>query len=145
MIRPLTTWSYGKLGTSQFSQRYNHQTWLEYICEQNDTIAVCHVIYYNLLFIFFYIAFYVMWSCNLLKLHSATSKNTITTKLGGNTYKNERVEYLDVTWVNYAKVMKTTAPKVAFMKGTNPSRSRDIWLYDTLTNKKKIWNFCKSC
>ena len=36
-------------------------------------------------------------SRNLLKRHSATSKKTITTKVGGNTYKNEMVAYLHMT------------------------------------------------
>ena len=39
---------------------------------------------------------HVTWLRNLLKLHSATSKKTITTKLGGNTYKNEMVTYLQM-------------------------------------------------
>ena len=59
---------------------------------------------------------YVMWSLNLLKLRSPTSKKTITTKLGGNTYKNETVAYFHMTWVNHANVIKATAPKVALMK-----------------------------
>ena len=40
---------------------------------------------------------YVTRSRNLLKLHSATSKKAITTKLGGNTYKNEILAYLHMT------------------------------------------------
>ena len=41
---------------------------------------------------------YVKWSHNLLKRHSATFKKTITTKVGGNTYKkNEMVAYLHMT------------------------------------------------
>ena len=88
---------------------------------------------------------YVMWSRNLLKLHSPTSKKTINTKLGSITYKNERVAYLHMTWVNHAKVIKATAPKVALMKGTNLNRPRDFWLYDILTNEKSICNFYKSC
>ena len=88
---------------------------------------------------------YVMWSRNLLKLHSPTSKKTITTKLGSITYKNERVAYLHMTWVNHAKVIKATAPKVALIKGTNLNSSREFWLYDTLTNEKSICNFYKSC
>ena len=87
----------------------------------------------------------VMWSRNLSKLHSLTSKKTITTKLGGNTYKNERVVYLHITWANHSKVIKATAPKVALMKGINLNRPRDFWLYDILTNKKSICNFYKSC
>ena len=40
-------------------------------------------------FLYSYMSFlYVMLSRNLLKLHSATSKKTTTTKHGGNTYKN---------------------------------------------------------
>ena len=46
---------------------------------------------------------HAMWSCNLLKLHSPTSEKTITTKPGGNTYKNESVAYLHITWVSHAK------------------------------------------
>ena len=86
---------------------------------------------------------YVMWSGNLLKPHGATSKKTITTKLGGNAYENERVAYVHMTWVNRAKLIKATTLKVALMKGTNLNRPRDIWLYDILTNKKSICNFCK--
>ena len=88
---------------------------------------------------------YVMWSRNLLNLHSLSSKETITTKLGGNTYKNERVEYLHMTWVNHAKAIKAKTPKIALMKGTNLNRPRDFWLYDILTNEKSICNFYKSC
>ena len=87
---------------------------------------------------FFYILMsfrYVMWSRNLLKRHSPTSKKTITTKLGGNTYKNERVAYLHMTWVNHTKVMK----------GTSLNRSCDYWLYDVPTNEKSIRKFYKSC
>ena len=69
---------------------------------------------------------YVMCSRNLLKLHSPTSKKTITTKLGGNTYKNERVAYLHMALVNHAKVIKATAPKVALLKGTSLNRTRDF-------------------
>ena len=57
---------------------------------------------------------------------SATSKKTITTKLGGSTYKNEMVAYLHMTWPNHAKVIKATAPKVALMKGTHLNRPRDF-------------------
>ena len=81
---------------------------------------------------------YVMWSRNLLKLHSPTSKKTINTKLGSITYKNERVAYLHMTWVNHAKVIKATAPKVALMKGTHLNRLHDFGLYDILTNGKSI-------
>ena len=97
---------------------------------------LCHVIYLSFL--------YVMWSRNLLKLHSPTSKKTKTTKLGNITYKNERVSCLHMTWVNYAKVIKATALKVALMKGANLNRPRDFWLYGTLTNEKGICNCCKS-
>ena len=34
---------------------------------------------------------------NLIKLHSETSKKTATTKLSGNTYKNEMVAYIHMT------------------------------------------------
>ena len=67
-----------------------------------------------------------MLSRNLLKLHSPSFKKTITTKLGGNTYKNERVAYLHMNSVNHAKVIKDTAPKVALMKGSNLNRPRDF-------------------
>ena len=62
---------------------------------------------------------YVMWSRNLLKLLSATFKKIITTKQSENVYKNKRVAYLHLTWVNQAKVINATAAKIALMKGTN--------------------------
>ena len=97
-------------------------------------------------FLYSFMSFlYVAWSCNLLKLHSATAKKTITTKLGGNTYKNERVVYLHMTWVIHAKVIKVTAPEVALMKCTHLNRPRDFLLYDILANEKSTWNFYKSC
>ena len=65
-------------------------------------------------------------SRNLLKLHSPTSKKTITTKLGGNTYKNGRVAYIHMTRVNHTQVIKAAAPKVALMKSTNLNRPRDF-------------------
>ena len=40
---------------------------------------------------------YVMLSRNLLKLHSQTTETTMTTKRGGDTYKNERLAYLHMT------------------------------------------------
>ena len=123
---------YIKNVTSHFSQRY---TW--YYCFMSRDL-------YS--FLYSYMSFlYVMWSRNLLKLHSPTSKKTINTKLGSITYKNERVAYLHMTWVNHAKVIKATAPKVALMKGTNLNSPREFWLYDTLTNEKSICNFYKSC
>ena len=101
------------------------------------------MIYYNS-FLYSYMSFfYVMWSRNLSKLHSATSKKTITAKLNGNTYKNEMVAYLHMTWHNQAKLIKATAPKVALMKGTHLNRPRDFGLYDILTNQKGICNFQK--
>ena len=97
-------------------------------------------------FLYSYMSFlYVMWSRNLLKLNSPTSKKAITTKLGSIIYKNERVAYFHMTWVNHAIVIKATAAKVALMKGTNLNRSRDFWLYDTLSNEKSICSFYKSC
>ena len=81
---------------------------------------------------------------NLIKLHSATSKKTTTTKLGGNTYKNEMVAYIHMTWPNHTRVINATAPKVALMKGTHLNGSRDFLLYDILTNEKSISNFYKS-
>ena len=97
-------------------------------------------------FLYFYMSFlYFTWSRNLLKLHSATSRKVITTKLGGNTYKNEIVAYLHMMWPNHAKLIKTTSLKVALMKGIHLSRPRDFWLYYMLRNEKTIWNFYKSC
>ena len=69
---------------------------------------------------------YVMRSRNLLKLHSPTSRKTITTKLDGNTYKNKRVAYLHIAWIDHTKVMKATAPKVTLMKGTNLNTPPDF-------------------
>ena len=86
---------------------------------------------------------HVIWSYNLLKLRSPLSKKT--TKLVGNIYKNERVAYLHMTWVNQAKVLKATAPKVTLLKGTNLNRPRDFWLHDILTNEKSICNFYSFC
>ena len=63
---------------------------------------------------------YVTLSCNLLQLHSATSKKTI----GGDKYKNEMVAYLHVTRPNHAKLIKAAAPKVVLMKGSHLNRSR---------------------
>ena len=40
---------------------------------------------------------YVTLSRNLLKLHSITSKKSVTTKPGGNTYKNAMLAYLYMT------------------------------------------------
>ena len=97
-------------------------------------------------FLYSYMSFlYVIWSRNFSKLHSGTSKKTVNTKLGGNTYRNERVAYLHMTWVIHAKAIKVTASKVALMKGTNLNRPRGFWLHDTLRNVKSIFNFCKSC
>ena len=52
---------------------------------------------------------YVTCSRNLLKRHSATSKKNITTKDGGNTYKNEMVAYLymtcDLITIKYSKLL----------------------------------------
>ena len=84
---------------------------------------------------------YVTLSRNLLKLHSITSKKSVTTKPGGNTYKNAMLAYLYMTWPNHAKLVKATAPKVALIKGAYLDRSRDFWLYDILTNERSICNF----
>ena len=98
------------------------------------------------LFLYSYMSFlYVTWSRNLLKLYSATSKKAITTKLGGNTYKNEILAYLHMTWPNHAKVIKATAPKVVLMKGTYLNRPCDFWLYGILTDEKSICYFYKNC
>ena len=97
-------------------------------------------------FLYSYMSFlYVMWSRNLLKLHSPTSKKTITSKLGRNIYKIETVAYLHMTWISYAKVIKATVPKVALVKGIILNRPCDFWLYDIMTNEKSICNFYKSC
>ena len=124
-----------------FRKKYNYQTWLEYM------ITLLYVTWFIITrFLYSYILFlYVIWSRNLLKLHSPTSKKTITTKRGANTYKNERVAYPHMAWVNHAKVIKDTALKVALMKDTNLNRQRDFWFYDILTNEKSISNFYKSC
>ena len=88
---------------------------------------------------------HVIWSRNLLKLYIPTSKKTVTTKLDGNTYKNERIAYLYRTWVNHAKVIKATTSKVALMEDTNLNRTDNFWSYYILTNEKSIFNFYKSC
>ena len=62
----------------------------------------------------------------LCVIQSVTSTKTITTNLSGNTYQNEMVTYLYVTRPNYAKLIKTTAPKVASMKGTYLHRPHDL-------------------
>ena len=84
--------------------------------------------------------------CHLLYsyvIHSATSRETITTNLGGNTYQNEMVA--NVMWPNHAKVIKTTTPKVALMKGTYLNRSHDLWLHDILKSGRSITgNFYRS-
>ena len=57
-------------------------------------------------FLYFYISFlYVIRLGNVLKLHSPTSKKTITTRLGGNIYKNERVAYFHMAWVNHYMII----------------------------------------
>ena len=45
-------------------------------------------------------------------------------KIGGNAYQNERVPVLHFTWPNHTKVIKATAPKVVLVKGT---QSQDKW------------------
>ena len=52
---------------------------------------------------------YVTWLRNLLKFQSETSKKAITTNLGKNTYQNEMVAYLHITWPNPAKTIKAIA------------------------------------
>ena len=125
---------------SQFSQIYNNLTWLEYM------ISLLYVTSFIITrFLYSYMSFlYVMWSRNLLKLHSPTSKKTITSKLGRNIYKIETVAYLHMTWISYAKVIKATVPKVALVKGIILNRPCDFWLYDIMTNEKSICNFYKS-
>ena len=85
-----------------------------------------------------------MWSRDLLKLHSPTSKKTAATKLGGNIYKNERVAYLHMTWFNHAKVIKAIAPKVALIKGTNLNGQCDFWLYDIWQMERAYATFTKA-
>ena len=86
--------------------------------------------------LYFYMPFlYVKWSSNSLKRHSATSKRTITTNVGGNTYQNEMVAFLHM---NQTKVVKATAPKVALMKVTHLNRPRNFSLYDILTNEPSL-------
>ena len=71
--------------------------------------------------------------CHLLSsyvIHSATSTRTITTNLGVNINQNEMVAYLHVTWSSHAKVIKTTAPKFALMKGTHLNRPLIAWYPD---------------
>ena len=114
---------------SQFSQIYNNLTWLEYM------ISLLYVTSFIITrFLYSYMSFlYVMWSRDLLKLHKPTSKKTITSKLGGNTYKNERVAYLHMTWIDHAKVIKATVPKVALVKGITSQQAMwflIIWYHD---------------
>ena len=42
-------------------------------------------------------------------------------------------------WPNHAKVIKSTAPKVALMKGIHLDRQRGLWWCDILTNENNIW------
>ena len=142
---PLTMWSHGKLRTlyHKFHEdtitKLGCNTYLNKMIPYDASFIITRLLYSYMPFL------YVMWSRNSLKTLSATFQKTITTKLGGNTYKNERVAYLHITWVNHGKVIKGAAAKVALMKGTNLSRSRDFWLYDILTNEKRICNFYRSC
>ena len=62
----------------------------------------------------------------LYVIQSVTSTKTITTNHSGNTYQNKMVTYFHVTWPNYAKLIKTTAPKVPSMKGTYLNRPHDL-------------------
>ena len=140
-------WSHGKLRTIYHNFQEDTITKLGRNTYLNKMIPLLYgtsfIITY---FLYSYTSFlYVMWSRNSLKTHSATFQKIIITKLGGNKYKNERVAYLHITWVNHGKVIKGTATKVVLMKGTNRNRSRDLWLYDILTNEKRISNFYRSC
>ena len=125
----LIKWSRGKLKIlyHNFYKGHNHQTWLEHMWEQNGTIAICHEVC-DISFIVF-----------LHFIHSATSMKTIITNLGGNKHQNEMVVYLHVTWANHPKLFKTTAPKVALMKGTYLNRPHDLWLHENLTKIKSMW------
>ena len=144
---PLITLSHFKLRTSYHNFHEDAITKLGWNTCANKMIPWLYVMWFIIApFLYSYMSFlFALWPIHLLKLHSAISKKTMTTKLGGNTYKNERVTYLHMTWVNHTKVIKASAPKVDLMKGTNLKRPRDFWLYDTLTNEKSIYNFYKSC
>ena len=81
-------------------------------------------------FLYSYMSFlYFTWSRNLLKLHSATSRKVITTKLGGNTYKNEILTYLHMMWPNHAKRIKATALKLALWWKVSISAGHVIFDY----------------
>ena len=67
------------------------------------------LVYYNL---------YVIPVCHVITQFIKTPKKTI----GGNTYNNEMVAYLHMTWLNHAKLIKAAAPKTALMKGTGLNR-----------------------
>ena len=73
---------------------------------------------------------YMSFIIFLYVIHSATSTRTITTNLGVNINQNEMVAYLHVTWPSHAKVIKTTAPKFALMKGTHLNRPLIAWYPD---------------
>ena len=80
----------------------------------------------------------------LYVIHNATSTKTRTTNLGGNTYQNEMVAYLHAMWPNHAKVIKTTAPKFALMKGTHLNRPHELRLHIPWQMKSACSNFYKS-
>ena len=85
----------------------------------------------------------------LFVIRSAASTKTIITSLDiyiyENTYENEMVAYLHVMWPNHGKVIKTTAPKVALMKGIHLNRPHDLWLHDILTKwKEHVVTFTKA-
>ena len=115
---------------SQFSQRYNDQTWLEYM------IPLFYFTWFIInRFLHPYMSFlYVMWSHNLLKLYSPTSKKSITTEPGGNTYKNEGVAYLHMTWVNHAKVNTQSQQATSFLIIWYPNK----WKKHTLFLQKLL-------
>ena len=83
--------------------------------------------------------YYMSFIIFLDVIYGATSMKTITISIGGNTYQNKVVAYVHAIWPNLAKVIKTTAPKFASMKGTHLNRSHDLWLHDILTNEKCMW------
>ena len=129
MTWPLITWAHGKCRTfyRNFHQDYKLD-WTSYMNKLIPFLSFLYVTWFIITrFLYLYMSCpYVTWSRNLLNLHSATSKKTITNKLGGNTCKNETAAYLHMTRPNHAKVIKATAPKAVLMKGTNLNRPHDF-------------------
>ena len=143
VIWPLITWAYGK--KERYITTFTKTTIPKLVWNTfaNKMIPFLNVTWFiTTRFLYLYMLFlYVKWSRTLLRPHSSTSKKTITSKLGGNKYKNEMIAYLHTTRPNHAKVIKATVPKVALMKGIYLI----YILYDILTNEKSIYNFYKTC